>query len=143
VSPQATALPGTATTRQYQTFAITCTRRFLAVSTRNEPFQDSRPPLDAVPITVPRKTLTLLRCLLPPIPTDSVFDTISSPICATFVDYGVGVGDVMIFPLWERHILLHPTDDPFPVTPLYRLLLKGIHPGRQRLRPREELRLIR
>jgi hypothetical protein len=60
VSPPATAPPGTAAFWQYHPAEITHTRRFLAVSTSNDPFQDSRPSLDgAVPITVLRETPTV------------------------------------------------------------------------------------
>jgi hypothetical protein len=79
LSPSATAPPGSATSWYYG--EITHKRRFCAVSTRNKPFQDSRPPPDALPITVLRETPTLLRCSLPPTPPDSVLDSIRSPIC--------------------------------------------------------------
>jgi hypothetical protein len=41
-------------------------RRVLAVSTRNEPLQDSRSPLDEVPVTVLLETPTLRRCSFRP-----------------------------------------------------------------------------
>jgi hypothetical protein len=50
-------------------------------------FQNSCPPLDAVPIRVLRETPTLLRCSFPPIPPDSVLDTMHSLICASFAAY--------------------------------------------------------
>jgi hypothetical protein len=108
------------------------TRQFLAVSTRNETFQDARPLLDAVPITVLRRTPTLLRCSLPPIQPDSVLDTMLSPICATFADY------FMTLSMWERDLVAHAMEDPFPFTPII-----SINIVVQRWRPQEGLRLLR
>jgi hypothetical protein len=102
--------------RIYYPAEIEYTRRFLSVSTRYDSFQDSRPPIDAAPITVLLETPTLLRCSLPPGLYEPVPDTIHPPICATFAHY------VTTLPQWERDLLAKATEDPFPDTPLYHLL---------------------
>jgi hypothetical protein len=95
VSPPASASPNIEASWHYHPAEIEYTRRFLAVSIRYDYFQDSRPPIDAAPITVLFDTPTLLRCSLPPGLREPVPDTIRPPICATFTDY------ITTLPQWE------------------------------------------
>jgi hypothetical protein len=82
-----TATPGTANTSwQYYPAGIASTRRFIAVSKDAASFQDSRPPPDAVPVTV-LETPTLLRCSIPSLPPETGHDAIRDPKVATFADY--------------------------------------------------------
>jgi hypothetical protein len=74
VSSPATAPSGTAASLHYHPAEITHTRRFYAAS-KSTSFEDARPELDAVPVTVLRETLTLLQCSLPPISNASVLET--------------------------------------------------------------------
>jgi hypothetical protein len=116
VSPPASTPPNTDASWHYYPAEIEYTRRFLTVSTRYDYFQDSRPPIDAAPITVLFETTTLLRCSLSPGPHEPVPDTVRPPICATFADY------VTTLPQWERDLLAKAMEDPFPDTPLNQLL---------------------
>jgi hypothetical protein len=114
--PPASTPPYTEASWHYLPAEIEYTRRFLEVSTRYDSFQDSRPLIDAAPITVLLKTPTLLRCSIPPGLHEPVPDAIRPPICATFADY------VMTLPQCERDLLSKATEDPCPDTPLYHLL---------------------
>jgi hypothetical protein len=91
----------TATSWQYYPAGIESTRRFIAVSTSAAAFQDSRPPPDTIPVTVVLETPTLLRCSIPPMPTEPVHDTAQSTICATFDEY------IATLPRWERDLLVY------------------------------------
>jgi hypothetical protein len=120
VSSPATATPSTDASWHYHPAEITQTRRFLAVLTRNDAFQDSRSDFDAVPITVLREIPILLRCSLPPIPPYCVLVTISSQACATYADY------VTTLLMWEQQdLLVHAMKKPI-ATSLYQLLQQNM-----------------
>jgi hypothetical protein len=94
VAQQAAVPLGTPVTSwQYHPAGIVSTRRFIAVSTSAVFFQDSRPPPNAVPVTVLLEALTILRCPIPPMPPDIQF-------CATFDEY------IATLPRWERDLLV-------------------------------------
>jgi hypothetical protein len=59
---------------------------------------------------------TLLRCSIPPMPSEPVHDAIRSPICVTSADY------IATIPLWERELLAHATKEFCPDSSLYDLL---------------------
>jgi hypothetical protein len=100
VPPHPNATLGTSSTSwTYHPAGIECTRRFVAVSKNAASFQDSRPPSDAVPVTVLLDTPTLLRCSIPPMPLEPAHDAVRAPINATFADY------VATLSLWERDLL--------------------------------------
>ncbi len=112
-----TATPGTANTSwQYYPAGIASTRRFIAVSKDAASFQDSRPPPDAVPVTVLLETPTLLRCSIPSLPPETGHDAIRDPKVATFADY------VATLPLWEQDLLADATEVECPDSSLYELL---------------------
>jgi hypothetical protein len=80
VPQHAIATLGTSSTSwTYHPVGIECTRRFVAVSKNAASFQDSRPPSDAVPVTVLLDTPTLLRCSIPPMPLE--------PACSLWLGY--------------------------------------------------------
>jgi hypothetical protein len=60
-SPRATAPPGTAASWHYHPAVITQTRRLRGIPESNNTFQDSRPALDLVFVSVLREAPTLLR----------------------------------------------------------------------------------
>ena len=89
----------------------------MAVSTSGAAtFQDSRPPPDAVPVTVLPERSTQIRCSLPDMPTATLHETIPTTMCATFGDY------ISTLPLWERDLLVNATEEYLPDYPLYQLL---------------------
>jgi hypothetical protein len=117
VSQTNTATLGTSSTSwTYHPAAIESTRRFIAVSKSDASFQDSRPPPDAVPVTVLLETTTLLRCSIPPMQTEPVHDAARALNCDTFAAY------VATLPLWEQDLLAQATEVYCPDSSLYELL---------------------
>mgnify|MGYP000512119673 CR=1 FL=1 len=117
VPQHATAILGASSTSwKYHAAGIASTRRFLAVMKDNASFQDSPPPLDAVPVTVLRETPTLLRCSIPPSSPEPVQNAAQAPICATFTDY------LATLPLWEWDLIKHDLESYFPDNSLCELL---------------------
>ncbi len=106
----------TATSWQYYPALIDCSRRFIIVSTSAESFQDSRPPPDAVPVTVLLETPTLLLCSVPPMPPEAVHDTSGTPPCETFAEH------IATLPQWERELLASATEQDFSDSSLCELL---------------------
>jgi hypothetical protein len=101
IPPHATATLGTSSTSwTYYPAGIECTRRFIVVSKNAASFQDSRPPPDAVRVTVLLEAPTLLRCSIPPMPLEPAHDALRAPINATFADSGATL------PLWDGTSLL-------------------------------------
>jgi hypothetical protein len=86
------------------------------IDTKVESFQDSRPPPDAVPVTVLFETPTLLRCSVPPMPPEAVHDTARTPTCETFAVH------VVTLPPWERELLAHATELYCPDSSLFEVL---------------------
>jgi hypothetical protein len=90
VPPLATATTGNKASWNYHLALITHARRFLAVSKSNT-LADTRPEIDAVPVTVLLETATVLRCSLPPTPDSPVLDTIHIQIlCHDITNVGTG-----------------------------------------------------
>jgi hypothetical protein len=114
-SPPATAPPDTAAYWQYHPDEITHRRQFLAVTKSNIFKEDTRPELDAVPITVFLEIPALLQCLLPPIPNAPELDTIHTTTNTTFNDH------VTTLPTWGLDLIFHTMEKPF-TTPLHQLL---------------------
>jgi hypothetical protein len=119
VSPPATAPTRTAASWNYHPAEITQTRRFLAVSKKNDAFQYSRPDLDAVPATVLRET---------PILYPGAHSHPSRPFpCSTrYALQSVLNSPTMLWPyrsMWEQDLIIHAMEKPL-APPMCTLLLQ-------------------
>jgi hypothetical protein len=108
----ATAALGTAASWPYHLAKITDTRRLLAVSTRNDVFQDSRPDLDVVSLMVLRETPLYSGAHFRPFrPIPCSIRYVLQRVLRIFADY------VTTLPIWERELLVscngEPSRNPF------------------------------